>query len=62
MTKVKLVITIEFDAWSDATAEAAVEDLPNALRLKVLEGTQGEALTGIIPGTVNIETLYRRIY
>jgi hypothetical protein len=62
MTKVKLVINIEFDTWCDATAEAAVADLPNALRLQVLEGTQGSSLRGIIPGTVDVKTVYRRIY
>lgn len=61
MTKVKMVLNIEFDTWNDQTAKAALARLPLELRLQILEGTDEHTLPGVLPGTVNIEIVEMRI-
>ena len=62
MAKVKMVINIEFETWNDETANAAVVRLPFELRLQILEGTDEHTLPGVLPGTVAIEVIEKRIY
>lgn len=61
MTKVTMVIDVEYETRDSATANASVARITGDLRHQIEEGKMGHAMTGVVPGSVRVEIVKKSI-
>ena len=61
VTRVKVQIQVEFETRDEQAANSCVVRIGGDLKHVIQEGKMGHAMTGVIPGSVQIEILNKSI-